>query len=124
MKKTLKNGTQVVEFPGAIVVYNFSKGDSPEMSQIVSANPGEATVFVNSKYDCSVFSQAENTMRTFIFLRGAVDESAVDPTYPAQWVSAGDFIPAVPGNVSIEATAIGFNVTSLSSEPPESVELN
>lgn len=122
MKKTLKNGTQVVNFPGAIVVYNFRKGDDPELSQIVSAHPCEATVFVTSQYDRTVFSQAENTVRTFIFLRGVVDDSAVDPTYPAQWVSPGDFIPAVPGNVSIEATPTGFTVTSLSPDSSETVE--
>lgn len=122
MKKTFNNGTQVVVFPGAIVVYNFSSADAAELSQVVSANPGAATVFVATKFDCTVFSQAENTTRTFIFMRGAVDESAVDPTYPAQWVSAGDFIPAVPGNVSVEATATGFKVTSLSADPAETAE--
>lgn len=122
MKKTFKNGTQVVVFPGAIVVYNFSGADAAEVSQVESANPGAATVFVATKFDRTVFSQAENTTRTFIFLRGAVDEAAVDPTYPAQWVSPGDFIPAVPGNVSVEATATGFKVTSFSADPAETAE--
>lgn len=122
MKKTLKNGTQVVEFPGAIVVYNFSGADDAELSQIVSAHPGEATVFVATEFDRTVFSQAENTTRTFIFMRGAIDEASVDPTYPAQWVSPGDFIPAVPGNVSVEATDSGFIVTSLISDPAKTAE--
>lgn len=122
MKKTFKNGTQVVEFPGAIVVYNFAGADNAELSQVVSAHPGEAVVFVATKFDRTVFSQAENTRRTFIFMRGAVDEASVDPTYPAQWVSPGDFIPAVPGNVSVEATESGFIVTSLTSDPAETVE--
>lgn len=104
MVKTLKNGTRVEFFRAAIVIYDFADGDQAEVSQIVSAHPGQAVAFLSTTFTPTVFSQAENTQRTFVFLRGAVDESEVDPAFPAQWLSPGDFIPAIPGNISVEAT--------------------
>ncbi len=46
--------------------------------------------------------------------------STVDPTFPAQWVSDGDILPGLPGNLTLTATDGGFRVTSLSPDPTES----
>lgn len=117
----LTGGAKAAIFPSAIVVYNYAEGGDAELSQIVSAHPGQAVVFVSTKFDPSVFSQAENTTRTFIFLRSDGLAAKVDPTYPAQWVSPGDFIPALPGNVCVEASDTGFTVSSVAPDPIETV---
>lgn len=116
--ETLKSGAKVQIFPSAIVVYNFSDGDDADgkLAQIVSAHPGTAVVFISTKFARSVFSQAENRNRAFIFDRSKIDPATVDPVYPAQWVSDGDMLPGLPGNLSLVATDGGFRVTSL---PPD-----
>lgn len=115
----LPGGAQAAIFPSAIVVYNYADGGESELSQIISAHPGQAVIFVATRFDKAVFSQAENTMRTFIFLDADGLKASVDPTYPAQWVTPGDFIPALPGNISIEATPAGFIVSSIAPDPTE-----
>ncbi|MCM1310505.1 MAG: hypothetical protein NC301_05700 [Bacteroides sp.] len=114
----LNSGAKVKLFPSAIVVYNFSDGDDADgkLAQILSSHPGESVVFINTKYSPEVFEQAETRNRAFIFDRTKINPDCVDPEFPAQWVSEGDFLPGLPGNLSLEASAEGLRVTSL---PPD-----
>lgn len=107
------NNTQIALFPSSIVVFNFTHDFADRLAQTVSAHPGMPVLFLNTIFDRSVFSQAENTLRTFIFSRDHISSDAVDSTYPAQWISGGDIIPALPGNIQVAATPTGFTVTSL-----------
>lgn len=119
----LNSGARVKLFPSAIVVYNFSSGDDADgkLAQILSAHPGEAVVFISNKYTPTVFDQAETRNRTFIFDRTSINPAEVDTEYPAQWVSEGDIIPGLPGNISLESLAGGaFRVTSLAPDPVRS----
>lgn len=113
----LPGGGQVKLFPSAIAVYNFASDDDGKLSRIISANPGMPIVFLSTKFNRNVFSQAEGHNRTFIFYAGTIDRSNVDPTYPADWISDGDFLPGVPGNLSIEATDGGFRIRTLPPDP-------
>ncbi len=114
----LNSGAKVALFPGAIVVYNFSSGDDADgkLSQILSANPGKAVLFISTKYDREIFDQAETRNRTFILSRSTIDPATVDPELPAQWISVGNMLPGLPGNLQLEASDAGFRVTSL---PPD-----
>jgi len=104
-------------FPSGIVVYNYAADDDGRLSQAISANPGMPVVFLSTKFNRDVFSQAEGRNRTFIFLRGAVDPESVDPTFPAQWLSAGDTLPGLPGNLSVTASDGGFRVRTTAPDP-------
>lgn len=108
-------------FPDGIVVYNFDDDDDGKLSQIISSNPGKPVVFLSTKFNRNVFSQAEGHNRAFIFLRDAIDPAGVDPEYPAQWVSDGDCLPGLPGNLNVTATAGGFLVETLSPSTPQQV---
>lgn len=104
-------------FPSGIVVYNYADADNGRLSQVMSANPGMPVIFLSTKFNRKVFSQAEGRNRAFIFLRGAVDPESVDPVYPAQWLSAGDMLPGLPGNLSVTATDGGFRVRTTAPDP-------
>lgn len=104
-------------FPDAIVVYNFTDGADSELAQVLSAHPGVPVVFISTKFSRSVFNQAETRNRAFIFDRATIDPATVNPEYPAHWVSDGDFLPGLPGNLCIEAVDGGFRVTSLPPSP-------
>ena len=116
----LNSNAEVRIFPDAIVVFNFSDGDDADgkLAQIVSANPVMPVVFINTEFSASVFSQAETRNRAFIFDRTKINPAGVSPELPAQWVSEGDFLPGLPGNISVEAADGGFRVTSLPPSPP------
>lgn len=114
-------GGRVVVFPSALVVFNFSGDDDGRLSQVVSANPGMPVLFVSTVFCREIFSQAEGRNRTFVFASKFVDRSAVDETYPASWLGEGNFIPEVPGNLSVTATDRGFRVDALPPDPPTSV---
>lgn len=107
-------------FPGGIVVFNFDNDDDGTLSQILSSKPGMPVVFLSTEFNRNVFSQAESRNRAFIFSRDAIDPASVDPEYPVQWVSDGDYLPGLPGNLSVTATADGFRVQTLSPDPPQS----
>lgn len=120
MKQTsinLDNGGRAVIFPSGLVVFNFADDDDGKLSQIVSSNPGMPVVFLSTRFNRDVFSQAEGRNRTFVMSAKYIDRNDVDPTYPAQWLSEGDTIPDVPGNVSVTATDRGFIVETLSPDP-------
>lgn len=114
----LPGGGSIKLFPSGIVVYNFASDDDGRLSQTLSAHPGMPVVFLSTEFNRNVFSQAENRNRAFIFSRQAVDPATVDPVYPAQWVSDGDFIPALPGNLCVTATLTGFKVDTVPPDPP------
>ncbi len=80
-------------FPGGIVVFNFDNDDDGTLSQILSSKPGMPVVFLSTEFNRNVFSQAEGRNRAFIFSRNAIDPASVDPEYPVQWVSDGDYLP-------------------------------
>lgn len=115
----LNSGAKVKLFPSAIVVYNFSDGDDADgkLAQVISSHPGEAVVFINTRFSRSVFDQAETRNRAFILDRTKIDPATVDPELPAQWVSEGDFLPGLPGNLSLEADSTGIRVTSIPPDP-------
>lgn len=122
--KTLPSGAKYAEFPSATVVYNFSApADEAPLAQLLEHRPGVPVAFLATRFDPKVFSQAENTTRTFIFQRGPVDPAQVPAYYPAQWLSPGDIIPAIPGNLSIQATASGFAIDTLPPDPPSHTTL-
>lgn len=114
-------GGRVVVFPSALVVFNFSGDEEGRLSQVVSTNPGMPVLFVSTVFCREVFSQAEGRNRTFVFASKFVDRGAVDETYPASWLDEGNFIPEVPGNLSVTATDCGFRVDALPPDPPTSV---
>ncbi len=114
-------GGRVVVFPSALVVFNFNGDDEGRLSQAVSANPGMPVLFISTAFCHKVFSQAEGRNRTFVFASKFVDRNDVDETYPASWLSEGNFIPELPGNLSVMATNRGFRVDALPPDPPTSV---
>lgn len=120
---TLPSGAKYIEYPGVSIIFNFAAADDARLAQLLASRPGIPVAFLATAYDPAVFSQAENTTRTFIFLRGAIDPASVPAYYPAQWVSPGDFIPAIPGNISVQATSTGFTVATLPPDPPRHTTL-
>lgn len=108
---------RAVIFPSAILVFNFDGDDEGKLSQIVSAHPGMPVIFLATKFHREVFSQAEGRNRSFIFATKYVNRDDVDPVYPAQWLSEGDVLPALPGNVSVTATDRGFRVDTIDPDP-------
>ena len=118
----MNDGGKIKIFPSAIVVFNITTEDEGQHSRILSANPGMPVLFLATKFNRNVFSQAEGHVRTFIFADGPVNPASVDPEYPAQWISAGDYLPGLPGNLSVSATGDGgFRITSLSPDPRRTV---
>lgn len=113
----LDNGGRAVIFPSGLVVFNFADDDDGKLSQIVSSNPGMPVVFLSTKFNRDVFSQAEGRNRSFVLSSKYIDREDVDPTYPAQWLAEGDTIPDLPGNVSVTATDRGFRVEALDPDP-------
>lgn len=113
----LGKGGRVALFPSSIVVFNFNDDDDGKLSQVVSSHPGVPVLFISTVFHPSVFSQAEGRNRTFVFASKFVDREQVDPEYPAMWLAEGDFIPELPGNISLEATDRGFRVDTV---PPDS----
>lgn len=122
----LNSGAKVAIFPSAIVVYNFCSGDDADgkLAQILSAHPGETVLFISTKYDREVFDQAETRNRTFILSRSTIDPATVDPELPAQWVSIGNMLPGLPGNLELETSDAGFRVTSLPPDPRHTILFN
>lgn len=111
-----KTGRAVI-FPSAILVFNFDGDDDAKLSQILSAHPGMPVIFLATKYHREVFAQAEGRNRAFIFATRYVSRDDVGPTYPAQWLSEGDIIPMLPGNVSVTGIDRGFRVDTIDPDP-------
>lgn len=116
MKKM--NNSKIELFPSAVIVYNFTAELEAKLSQSLSAHPGEPVLFLSTVYNPEVFSQAENHNRTFVFSRKFINPAEVFPEYPAQWLSEGDFIPQLPGNLRVTATDRGFTVRTIPPDPP------
>ncbi len=112
----LLDGGRAVILPDVIVVYNFVRDDDGILGQLFSANPGKPSVFLSTVWQEEVFGQAANTNRSFVFHRSFVDQAEADPQMPAQWLSAGHLMPALPGNISVTATATGFEVATLNGQ--------
>lgn len=110
---TLGGSGRAIVFPSAILVFNFDNDDDARLSQILSAHPGMPVVFLGTKFNREVFSQAEGRNRTFVFATKFVNRDEVDPVYPAMWLSDGDILPDLPGNVSVTGTDRGFRVDTL-----------
>lgn len=99
-------------FGSAIIVFNFDGDEDGTLARLVSAHPGLPVIFLSTRFNRDVFSQAEGRNRLFIFSTAAIDPATVDPTYPAQWLSPGDLLPALPGNLTVAATPAGFTLTA------------
>lgn len=119
MKKieTVKLGERsfAVVLPGVILA--FDPGNDPDfrLSGQISAHPGMPVVILCTKFDPSVFSQAETTNRTFVLSAADVPAADVPQGYPISWVSPGDILPALPGDVSVTAVGSGFMVEKMGS---------
>ena len=112
-------GSYAMHFPSAVVIFNYPGQEADEkIARLVSGSAGQAVIFLCKSFDKNVFSQAEGRNRAFIFSTKFVDKDSVDPTYPAQWVSPGEIMPGLPGNLSLKATDQGFKVESLPPDPP------
>lgn len=113
----LDGGGKAAMFPGGLIVFNFSADDTGKLSQLVSSVPGKPVVFLSTEYHREMFSQAEGHNRTFVLSTKFIDRDDVDPVYPAMWLSEGDMLPDVPGNVQVTATDRGFRVDTLPPDP-------
>lgn len=113
----LDKGGRAAIFPSGLVVFNFADDDDGRLSQVVSSHPGMPVVFLSTEFHPEVFSQAEGRNRTFVLASKFIEHDSVDPEYPAQWLSEGDTIPNLPGNVSVTATDRGFRVDTLQPDP-------
>ncbi len=105
-----------VTLPGVILA--FDPADDPEfrLSGLISSHPGMPVVILCTSYDSAVFSQAENTNRTFVFSAADIPEADVPAGAPVSWVSPGDILPDLPADVSVTGTADGFTVQKLGSD--------
>lgn len=115
--RTLHGGTTAAIFPSALVVYNFTPSAAADLASLLGTMPGTSVIFLATKFHKDMFSQATGFNRSFVLASKFIKHSAVDPQYPAQWLDEGDFIPILPGNISVEATDKGFRVTSVSPDP-------
>lgn len=107
---TLPGGGKAVVFPSEVVVFNFTEGDADKLGEVLVANPVNPVTFLATKFDRTVFSQAETRNRTFIFAEKFIPRDSVDPDYPVQWLAEGSIIPMDAGGLEITATAEGFTV--------------
>ena len=104
----LAGGGTIAVFPSEVEVFNFTAADADTLAQVLTENPVVPVTFLATKFDRSVFSQAETRNRSFIFAEQFIPRSAVDEVYPVQWLAEGDIIPQTPGGIEIVATPSGF----------------
>lgn len=103
--------SRIEVLPTAIAVFNFDIAQEDSLAGLVSSHPGLPVIFLSTRLNRDVFSQAEGRNRVFIFSTATIDPAEVDSTYPAQWLSPGDLLPALPGNLTVAATPSGFTLT-------------
>lgn len=104
-----------VALPGVILA--FDPADDPDfrLSAMISARPGVPVVILCTRFDQNVFSLADNTNRTYIFAAADIPAGDVPAGDPVSWLAPGDFIPMIPGGVSVTAIGSGFLVEKLGS---------
>lgn len=104
-----------VVLPGVILAFDPGDDADFKLSRQISSHPGMPVVILCTKYDPAVFSQAETTNRTFVFSAADIPVAEVPAGAPVSWVSPGDLLPALPGDVSVTAVGSGFMVEKFGS---------
>lgn len=104
----LGNGGYAVTLPGVILAFDPADDADFKLSGLISANPGMPVVILCTRYDSAVFSQAETTDRTFVFSQADIKRSDVPAGSPVSWLSPGDVLPDLPGDVEVTAVGSGF----------------
>ncbi|MDE7388889.1 MAG: hypothetical protein K2M97_06535 [Muribaculaceae bacterium] len=105
-----------VALPGVILAFDPAGDPLHQLSALISANPGVPVVVLCTRYDSQVFSQAETTDRTFVFSAADISRTDVPEGASVSWVSPGDILPVLPGDVSVTALGSGFLVEKLGTD--------
>ncbi len=113
---TLPGGGKAVVFPEEVVVFNFSEADAAVLGNFLAVHTVVPVTFLATKFDPSVFSQAETRNRSFIFAEKFIPRASVNTEYPVQWLAEGNLIPMDAGGLEVLATHSGFQINQINFE--------
>lgn len=103
----LDNSGFIVEYPDVILVFDYYRDPAHAVVKTLEKNPGKPVVFFVTHnhpdhFNTDIFNLGQSHKRLYV-LSNDIPTREIHDDMPIDWMSAGDTIENLPGNIKVQA---------------------